>query len=161
MKSNRVQKGKVNVHRNYGPQKYYIIDKIHNKGIGQAYVLANAEGRRLRGLINGDRLKLYQNDRTTLDLLCPPLMEQKLTNAEGNSPQAKESQSESQTQATGQGEWFDAIRILKSNGKTGKSTRFLVLFTDQSTNWCKYDDVSPFLRRQFALRKRKKKKRSY
>ena len=158
LQNTRTRTGHVITHRKFQTKPFYVLEKVKNSNIGTAYQLSTLEGRRLNRLINADRLKLLPKNNK-FDLLCPPkqiverekeLNDMSTTSTSNVSP-ANELPSKDEKD-----EWYPASKILRSRGK-GHNAKFLVLFTDGSTHWCHFKDVSDNLKREYALRKRSKR----
>jgi hypothetical protein len=66
---------RVLTHRMYEKGPYFIVEVVKgNDTIGEAFKLSHCEsGKTLRNLVNGDRLKHYDVDRTDLKAKLPPL----------------------------------------------------------------------------------------
>ena len=121
------------------PGPYFVSDVIAGNGIGEAYKLIHVNnGRSIKSLVSGDRLKLYEADkREDLTGRLPGVQV----------PEVKP--------VKDRNDGFEpAVRILKQRMKD-KQREYLVLFKDNSCWWC--CDVTPELLRQFRLKQANKR----
>ena len=163
LENRRTKPGQVTTHKKFSTTPFYVLEKVQGENIGPAYALANLQGRRLPGLINIDRLKAYTADRTKFNKLCPPNTE---VNKNKVAVETKDTDNETdiekeQHEDTNHDDttWYPALKIKSSKG-VGRNAKFLVLFEDNTTHWCNAGDVSDTLKREYALRRRRKKRRT-
>jgi hypothetical protein len=155
---------RVLTHRMYEKGPYFIVEIVKgNDTIGEAFKLSHCEsGKTLRNLVNGDRLKHYDVDRTDLKAKLPPLTtgSEPDVNKPGsiNHPAAIQQPSDNMTTSNVRStdpEFEPAIKILKQKMVKGK-TQFLVQF-DVGDFWC--DKVTPALLKAFRIEKQSKNRR--
>jgi len=114
-------------HRRFDKGPYFITEEVADNQCGIAYRLVHVDtGKVHRGLVNGDRLKLYHKDRS--GLVC--VEEKNSAEVQTNKQPVKE----------------EARRIIKQNGKN----LFLVEFVDKKKEWS--TDVSLLLLQEWRLR---------
>lgn len=153
---------------------FYITDIVQNETFGPSYRLVRtSDGRPLRNLISGSRLRPYTaSHRDDFHVKYPKLsrnpadVAQPSANNDNNQGTAEmntEMQEGDQhdTQATQLSAYEPAIKILKERKRNGKP-EFLVLFANKEKCWA--DKVSPALERAFRvhqeeLRKKRRKRR--
>ena len=143
LESKRVKPGSdcVSTHRPFsGP--YFVSDVIAGSGIGEAYKLIQVNnGRSVKSLVSGDRLKLYEVDKRG-----------ELT---GRLP-GVQAPSEIKPVKDRNDGFEPAVKILKQRMKD-KKREYLVQFRDNSRWWC--FDVTPALLQQFRLKQANKRRR--
>ena len=146
---------------------FYIIDIIQNEGFGPSYRLVRtSDGRPLRSLISGSRLRAYTApQRIDFHVKYPKLTSKAQTQKSNeNDSSANMTDVESTNEVPNQLAYEPAIKILKERKKNGKS-EFLVLFETKEKCWA--DKVSPALERAFRIQqeqmrnKRRRRKRKY
>jgi hypothetical protein len=151
---------------------FYITDIVQNEGFGPSYRLVRtSDGRPLRNLISGSRLRPYTAPhRVDFHVKYPELpnnASQSLPTAHTSSQEPEQTEvstgtntpNEGATQVTQKPGYEPAIKILKERKRNGK-TEFLVLFTTKEKCWA--DRVSPALERAFRVQQeelRKKRRR--
>jgi len=114
---------------------YFVSDVIAGNGIGEAYKLIHVNnGRSIKSLVSGDRLKLYEVDkREELSGRLPGVQ------APSEIKPAKD-----------RNDGFEpAVKILRQRMKDNKR-EYLVQFKDNSCWWCL--DVTPALLQQYRLK---------
>ena len=169
---------------------FYITDIIKNEGFGPSYRLVRtSDGRPLRNLISGSRLRQYTAPQRAdfhvkypkLSVTCqsrtkalsePPANSdssvkdrptEPTTNIQANNQPTQQNNEVTQPSVSSM-PYESAIRILRERKKSGKPEYF-VLFETKEKAWA--DRVSPALLRDFRIRqeqarnkRRKRRKRS-
>ena len=121
---------------------YFISDVIAGSGIGQAYKLIHVNnGRSIKSLVSGDRLKLYEADKRGE-------LSGRLTGVQA--------QSEVKPVKDRNDGFEPAVRILRQRMKDNKR-EYLVQFKDNSSWWC--FDVTPALLQQYRLKQANRRRR--
>ena len=160
---------------------FFITDIVQNEGFGPSYRLVRtSDGRPLRHLISGSRLRAYSApERDHFHAKYPKLSNNRqqekpsepsvTNNRQGNDEMSQQSQNTSAGDDinkvnTGTPLYEPAIKILKEKKQNGKH-EFLVLFENKQKCWA--DRVSPALERAFRIsqeqlrNKRRKRKSRY
>ena len=155
---------------------FIITDKIENEGFGPSYRLVRtSDGRPLRHLISGSRLRAYTApQRADFHRKYPSWPITTTAGAGTQAPAANSSNHASQPEpatASQRGspeenetDFEPAIKILKERMKDGKR-EFLVLFANKQKCWA--DSVSPDLEKAFRIHqeqlrnKRRRRRRRY
>jgi hypothetical protein len=143
---------------------FYIVDVIENDNFGKSYKLVRtSDGRPLRHLISGSRLRLYTApERAVFHAKYPKLPTTTKTPTQTELPanhgSMLQAQSEQNDETNEPNQTVSkvkkapslepAIKILKERKKKGK-TEYLVLFETKEKAWA--DKVSPALLRTFRI----------
>ena len=144
---------RVLTHKPY--RDVYIISDIisGDDKIGPSYRLVRQrDGQPVKNLINPDKIKLYNENRDSFDIVNPPLS---VTGA----VKSQNSEVETRNDENKLAQYEPAIKVIRQRQSKGK-TQYLVLFRDGTQSWC--SDISPALYEYFILRRetdRSKKRR--
>ena len=133
---------------------YMISDIIRGDDkIGPSQRLVRQrDGQPVKNLVSADRIKLYNENRDSLDILNPPLPVAGVVKSQDSEVEASDDENKL-------AQYEPAIKIIRQRRSKGK-TEYLVLFRDGTQSWC--CDVSPALYEHFVLKRktdRSKKRR--